>query len=371
MEFASVAPACLASPLRLDPFPAVLMAPGRVGDPGAVRALGRPYAEDGTRLDSWVSQGLVKVDDTPALLVHEYSTGGLTIRGLVGALDLTHPALPGEDPALWPHERVHPDQVEDLSSRMDLIGLNPAPILLSVTAPEGLRRELVRITEAPPAHAYTDRTGQAHRIWSVTLPADIDRLQRLAAESHALLADGHHRYAAYLALRDRHPGTAWSHGLAMLVDQSDTPFFLGPIHRVLESVKSAAFVDAAERLGASVRRGSRPDALDRFAPGTLVVTDHDEWVTLTPDLAPGTLVLEWLHEQLLPALGPVALTHHHSLDAALRAAGPGDLTVILPAPALATVTERTRAGHLLPEKATSFQPKPTMGAVMRSVTAHC
>ena len=43
--------------------------------------------------------------------------------------------------------------------------------------------------------------------------------------------------------------------------------------------------------------------------------------------------------------------------------------MLLPAPEFDQVRDLIRAGGLLPEKATSFQPKPSLGVLMRSLRA--
>ena len=56
---------------------------------------------------------------------------------------------------------------------------------------------------------------------------------------------------AYLELQQRHPGTAADRGLAMLVDQDDTPLFLGAIHRTLART---SLEDLAAENSRAVRR---------------------------------------------------------------------------------------------------------------------
>ena len=52
-----------------------------------------PYNQAAARLDHWVSTGLYRVDPVPTLYVYEMRTaGGVTTRGLVGALELRDPA---------------------------------------------------------------------------------------------------------------------------------------------------------------------------------------------------------------------------------------------------------------------------------------
>ena len=78
----------------------------------------------------------------------------------------------------------------------------------------------------------------------------------------------------------------------------------------------------------------------------------------------------WLHERALPLLTePVQrIQHHHNVDDALAAASPASPAVLLPSPDFEQVQTLIESGGLLPEKATSFQPKPSLGVLMRPVT---
>ena len=60
---------------------------------------------------------------------------------------------------------------------------------------------------------------------------------RRSPGARLLVADGHHRYAAYVALHGRDPASAHRSGLAMVIDQDETPLFLGAIHRLLHGAK--------------------------------------------------------------------------------------------------------------------------------------
>ena len=116
MDFAAViTPPYVAKPLRLDPFRALLLAPSRVGDPASARAFARPYRAVAARLLEWEAAGRVKRTNDPALFLHEYTAGGLTIRGLVGALAIDRRAAGLDDRAVWPHEGIHP--LDRLSSQ--------------------------------------------------------------------------------------------------------------------------------------------------------------------------------------------------------------------------------------------------------------
>ena len=368
MDFATVVPPYVAKPLRLRPFRAVMLTPRSVGDPGAARALARPYRDATDRLDGWIDSGRAIRDDSPALYLHEYSAGGLTVRGLVGSLDVARRAHDTQTRAVWPHEAVHPEQAAELAARMEQMDLNPAPILLVHDGTAALRDVVARVAKEEARWSYVDRAGQQHRIWPIRDGEALAAVEAALATGHCLLADGHHRYAAYLALQQDHPGTAWDTGLAMLVDQGDTPLFLGAIHRTLIGTRLPDLQRSAQALGATVAVLPRAAALAALGTDTLVATDGETWTTIRPRDAAGRVLVEWLHHDLVSSLGTVpAVAHHHSVEDALATAGSSSPAVLLPSPSFDEVRTIVEAGRLLPEKATSFQPKPSLGALMRPV----
>ncbi|WP_170219517.1 DUF1015 domain-containing protein [Nocardioides litoris] len=368
MDQAPVTPPLVAGPFRLEPFRALRLTGTRIADPASARALARPYREVRRRLRAWEERGLLVQDPEPSLYLHEYTVSGMTVRGLVGAVDVSRRATRLDQRVILPHEGVYPAQADDLADRMDEMGVNPAPILLVQRSPAPLR-DLLRQVRETEADQVVDRAGQLHRVWRLTDPDLQRRVAEHLAPTSALIADGHHRYAAYLKLQQRHPGTPADRGLAMVVDHDDTPLFLGAIHRVLHGSSLRDLVDAATALGIVVREATHEGALAALGPATLVATDGSTWVVVELALDDDRVEVEVLHERLVPSLGhgPSRTTYHHTAQDALHQAGPDHgIAVLMPAPTLDQVDQVVRAGRLLPEKATSFQPKPTFGVVIRS-----
>ncbi len=370
MDFASVVPPYVAKPLTLRPFRAVMLAPGRVGDPASARALARPYRDVAARLTQWIERGYATADAAPAIYLHEYTVDGLTVRGLVGALAMSERATSLAERAVWPHEEIHPEQAGELADRMLQMNLNPAPILLVHHGAAGLRDLISEVSRARPDWRYLDRTGQRQRIWAIREERMLMRIGELLADARCLVADGHHRYAAYLRLQEENPGTAWDAGLAMLVDQDDTPLFLGAIHRTVRGCTLEALVNAAEAAGAQVDQRDRQHALSALDSTHLVLTDGSTWHTVSPGDLDREAAVSWLHERVLVRLSPPATRtdYHHSVDDALTACGASSPAVLLPTPDFDQVRALVEAGGLLPEKATSFQPKPSLGVLMRPMT---
>ena len=369
MDFATAVPPYVAKPLRLGAFRAVMLAPGRVGDPSSARALARPYRDVADRLLQWIGHGRAVQDVSDAIYLHEYTSGGLTVRGLVGTLDVSRRAGSPTDRAVWPHEAIHPEQAGELADRMLQMRLNPAPILLVHRGHPDLRRLIGEIAQHAPDWSYLDSVGQRQRIWAIRDPEVLDDIQRHLSGAHCLLADGHHRYAAYLRLQQEHPRTPWDGGLAMVVDQLDTPLFLGAIHRTLRGTTVDSLIEAARSAGAHVSELDRRLALRELDRDHLIVTDSARWLSVRPHGLAGRAIVAWLHESMLPAVagGASDVAHHHTVEDALAKASAVSPAVLLPSPDFRQVQALVEAGGLLPEKATSFQPKPSLGALMRPV----
>ncbi len=82
----------------------------------------------------------------------------------------------------------------------------------------------------------------------------------------------------------------------------------------------------------------------------------------------GQAVVQLVDDVLLARLPhpPARVTYAHSVAHALDQVRPGrTVAALLPAVDLDLVVEVASAGGLLPEKATSFQPKPSLGSFIR------
>jgi uncharacterized protein (DUF1015 family) len=265
--------------------------------------------------------------------------------------------------------------------------------------------EVVATTPELTAHT-TD--GAVHRIWAVRDPAALDRVASDLADRSALIADGHHRYAAYMRLRGR-AGAGSNTGLAVLVDARRHPLRLGAIHRsvaglawesavkalrstfgsvdlvrparpgeppsgsaapaaLLERVTkaradtgSAAFAIAA---GSQVAVVSAPD--QAFVKACMPEGRSELWRSLDASVA-RHVVLDRLWD-VSDADARVAY-HHDAADAVAAAEDSGGVALLLPAPQHDQVLRTAAQGERMPRKSTSFGPKPRTGLLMRLLSS--
>lgn len=376
-ESAVVTPPHLGRPLRLQPFRGLTLTPRWIGGPTTARTFARPYRDVARRLRRWERSGRVAGDSEPAIYLHEYVVGGVRVRGLVGALDLTRRSEDPDQRAVLPHEGVHLGQVTDLADRMLEMELNPAPILLVHRGPRAVRSLLQEVSSQAPARAFLDRAGTQHQLWSIRDATALAVIARELAGATPVIAAGHHRYAAYLRLQERSPGTAWDRGLTMLVDQDDTPLELGAIHRVLPRMRIDELARLSERLSGSAWRelpgaeAARELVATPDGPvGGVVVTDGGEhWALWELHHPPGAATVEVVHQavtSVLPARRRIRYEHTCD-DAVATARATSGVALLLPTPSFDLVREVVTHDRLLPEKATSFRPKPAVGVLMRSL----
>ncbi|MFE9497770.1 DUF1015 domain-containing protein [Streptomyces collinus] len=343
-------------------------------------------------LRRWLDEGVLTTDPDPALYVYEQRAGdGMLQRGIIGALRVSEPA----EGVVLPHEDVMPPVVADRAALMRATRANLEPLLLTYRG-NGAAAEVVEETaKRPPLLATTTEDGFRHRLWAVTDPADVGRVQSDLAHHQALIADGHHRWATYRRLRAEQPSpSAWDHGLVLLVDTARYPLRVRAIHRLLHRLPVADALAAVNGLF-RVRRIDKPlpDALAALADaacagnaflfagdGTFHLVDRPD-----PDLLARTVPADrpaaWrsldatvLHATLLdhvwhiPEDSPAHIAYIHDTAATVeKAERDGGTAVLLHPVHEEVVRDLARQGVTMPRKSTSFGPKPASGLVLRAL----
>ena len=105
---------------------------------------------------------------------------------------------------MFPHEGVHPQQVERARGPDGHhAGSTPPRSCWSIAAPRPSARSAGKVRTGSPDQEYVDHAGQEHRVWAIRDPDQQRTIWTTAlAGARLLVADGHHRYAAYVALHD-------------------------------------------------------------------------------------------------------------------------------------------------------------------------
>ena len=361
-------------------------------------------------LREWLSAGVLIRDRMASLYIYEQSgldgASSWLQRGIIGLVRLGSP----ESAGILPHEGVMPGLVAGRRELMAATQANLEPIFLiydgeqpgtaaDSATEEGATAIVDRVTgERAPLVSITTEDGVTHRLWRIGDSAEQPAISADLAGRRALIADGHHRYAAYLDLQaEMHAAGLgagpWDYGLAFLVDSAAYPPRLGAIHRVLpglapdraaELAKAAFTVqdlpaglsldDALQRLAAAGPEG--PAFLLAGGPVFRLLT-HPDPVQLAASMPTGasapwqTLDASVMQQLLLGRLWGVTdserdvLIDHDAADA-VRAVFAGGTAVISNPASFEAVVRIAAHGERVPRKSTSFGPKPRTGLVLRT-----
>ncbi|MFI0901442.1 DUF1015 family protein [Streptomyces sp. NPDC020983] len=344
-------------------------------------------------LAAWRAAGVLTTDPQPAVYVYEQHDGEHLQRGVIGALRLTPP----QDGVVLPHEDVMPGPVADRAALMRATRANLEPLLLAYRDGDATA-SLVDTTAdgREPLLATTTEDGVRHRLWALTDPAEHAAIRADLGCRQALIADGHHRWATYRRLQADHPpGTAWDHGLVLLVDTARHPLRVRAIHRVLHHLPVGRALDAARPYfrvrplpgyGLGTALGVLAEAAAGGTAFLLAGDTGDFYLLDRPDLArldrwvPAGRPEAWrrldatvLHSALLDHVwqvpdSPDSIGYLHTAESAVQQAGRHAGTAVLMHPVRESVVlDLARQGVMMPRKSTSFGPKPASGLVMRSL----
>ena len=366
---------------------------------------GEEYHHAAESLRRWQDENILVTDPEPALYMYEQSASddagpGWLQRGLIGAVGV----LPPEAGIVLPHEDVSPGPVAGRLALMEATQANLEPIFLLYDGRGGYgaTADVVAKTAArEPLISARTPDGLRHRLWAINDADDLAVIAEDLAPRQALIADGHHRYAAYrqLQARRRQAGSAsgpWDYGLALLVDSATYPPRIGAIHRVIprldvqHAAKLAALAFAVRQLPSGT--ASLPAAVSALTeagadgPAFVLADEQSAYLISHPDHAQAAAAMpagrspQW---QALPAavLQELLITRvwgltdddemvrivHHDAEAAVRSAQAAGGTAVLCNPMTPDEVYAVAArGEKVPRKSTSFAPKPRTGLVLRS-----
>ena len=349
-------------------------------------------------LTDWQDTGVLTRDDEHALWLYELQSlgGAAATVGWLGAVALPPPG----SAAVLPHEDTYPVAVEGRRALLAATGTDLEPIVLAHD-PDPTVAELTALARrGEPTLSLEDSDGVVHRLWRVTDAALLARLTAAFRATGAVIADGHHRFAAARANARTDPTRAGSDAvLALVTPMGPGGLRVAPIHRVVPELSlDPALADAGRgfrvtELPVEVA-GQQPDvaaAVHRWLAaeeesGFLLTDGHrifrltdpsDAVLAAVPPEAPPAwrrLDVVLAHHGLLGGLwhrgdDPESVLIAHTVEDAVRtAADRGGLALLLRAPSPADVAAVARAGARMPRKSTLFVPKPRTGLVLRPLS---
>jgi uncharacterized protein (DUF1015 family) len=339
-------------------------------------------------LQDWLTRDVLQLDPVPALWRYEMTPpGAAPTTGWLGAVGLPRPG----SSAVLPHEDTFAPAVEGRRALLAATRTDLEPIVLAHDPDAEVGALSAATGGTAPTLAVADPDGVTHRLWRVTDARVLDRLVQALAGTQAVIADGHHRFAAARE-HQRSGGSRSGSVLALLTPMGPGGLQVRAIHRVVPDLDldtalagARAGFRVADRTPAG---GDVAGVVDRWTSGggngSFLVTDGTRVAELSApeasvlDAVPAEAPAAWrgldvvlAHHGLVGRLwgrsdDPASLLVAHDATEALRLARErAGVAVLLLSPSPADVAAVARAGARMPRKSTLFVPKPRTGLVLR------
>ncbi len=241
---------------------------------------------------------------------------------------------------------------------------------------------LEEAAQAPPLAEVSDEYGTLHRLWRITEPSRILKIQQAMRDKKLLIADGHHRYETALRFFRENPELPGADRVMMTFVNLHSPGLkILATHRLISGLPAfdfEAFLTRARerfavRVLSSLDEFRKESAAPAPAMARIGVLAHGHSEAYLLEAARGDrLALEVLHQDVLFGLLGVSeeavreekhVRYVRGLEtaAAAVAGGEAQLAFLVEPVAIEEVARVAFSGGVMPQKSTDFYPKLLSG----------
>jgi uncharacterized protein (DUF1015 family) len=339
------------------------------------------YTRAAACLKAWMANGILEQDKTPSLYAYFQrftipDTGKKVERKSFIGLSTLEDYSAG---VVYRHEQTLSGPKKDRMELLRHTHVHFEQIFMLYDDPElAVDKILDQAAAATPDIEVKDEYEAVHRLWKISDPVMIARVQQKMADRKLLIADGHHRYETALAFRNENPELRDAQKMAMaFVNMRSPGLEILATHRVLS--KLAGFDAAAFLHNVGGRRLSSIDELRKiFAkpdPSQIrigIVLRSGEMRLYERDRKPGELDVKVLHTELLGGMLGISeeavreekhIEYVRGLDAAYGKVreGGAEIAFLLEPTTIQQVADVAFSGGVMPQKSTDFYPKLLSG----------
>jgi len=213
------------------------------------------YSRAATTLEQWLEQGILKVDEVPAIYLHDhyftYQSKQYKRRGITCCVRLEE----WNKMVVRPHEGTLVEPKGDRLSLLWALQANTSPIF-ALYEDKGRQVSSLLVAEESSQPIISLTAGEeSHYVWSITEPEVINQISSNLAQQPLYIADGHHRYESALTYqRERcvcsplSADAAFNFVMMTLVDFSDPGLIILPAHRLVRGLSKPTLDGMMARL---------------------------------------------------------------------------------------------------------------------------
>ena len=228
---------------------------GRLLPPGTSSE--EKHTHSATTLDEWLGRGVLKIDEVPALYLHDHSFSyrgkEYRRRGILASVRLEE----WDKMVIRPHEGTLARAKDDRLSLLWTLEANTSPILTLFDDGGGRVSSLLTLeAQKQPVISLVSDTGDSHSVWAITEPEVTKQIGASLAHQPLYIADGHHRYESALTYqRERRACSGAASGdeefnfvMMTLVSLSDPGLIILSPHRLVRGLSPAILSELKAKL---------------------------------------------------------------------------------------------------------------------------
>ena len=207
------------------------------------------YIRAAANIANWLKEGILKRDETAAfyLHAHTFTSRGQNFlrRDIIAAVKLEE----WDKKIILPHENIIPKAKSDRMSMLHACQGNTSQVLAMYADPQKVISDVISQQEKMnPIMEFKDPWGEGHKVWSITEPQAVKKIEREIAKQPLYIADGHHRYDSALTFKREqdaqnkvHSGQeGYNYVMFALIDFADAGLVILPTHRLVKGISKIA-----------------------------------------------------------------------------------------------------------------------------------
>jgi uncharacterized protein (DUF1015 family) len=375
-----------------------------------------PYNAAAQQLQEWQAQGILERDETPAIYFssHHFKLKSGEQKQRHGFFALTQLQDPSSS-KIRPHEKTLDAPRDDRLKLMLACHAQLSPIFALYGEPnQAIHRMLaVHVEGAAPFIEIEQDNDEECRLWRMTDPALIQKVQQQMQNQALLIADGHHRYEATLNYRNQlrsargqwNGREAFNYIMTYFANMNDSGVVILPTHRLVRGYAHKSFLELEEALQAYFyveQHPKTPDGKISFLKALTTAAKKHRVIGACFKRDPRYLILRLKNKRIMQRLAPdlsaplreldvttlhvlvlehvLGLTPDRQVDgetirysqdeeAVLQALEKEDFQAafILNPPKAEDILTIATGGEKMPQKSTYFYPKLMSGLIVNKV----
>jgi uncharacterized protein (DUF1015 family) len=205
------------------------------------------YPAAGYTFQRWINESILIQDTQPAFYAYyqEYEIEGekKLQKGFIALLDLKHAAS-----GILPHERTLAEPKMDRLRLMRRLEANDDSIYMLYTEDKLAINHLLdeKTSQRAPDTEVKDDYGAIHRLWAITEPKVLKKIQDDMTAEELFIADGHHRFETSLNFMKECQSRSWKaagtesfdHRIVTCFNSADKGLTILPTHRLIRAVSN-------------------------------------------------------------------------------------------------------------------------------------